>query len=128
MNRRQRYSFHLGDPCYARLYGTNLVSAPCWASGTVVKVLGPRLFQIRLCNSGTLLKRHLNQLRPRCGTEEDTEPGLDMVTEPFLFEAQPTQETLVPEIPTTAQPPDGQPEPVPRRSGRRRNPPERLDL
>ena len=53
-------------------------------------------FQIRLCNNGTVLKGHLNQLRPRCGTEEDTEPGLDMVTEPFLSEAQPTQETLVP--------------------------------
>ena len=47
---------------------------PRWVPAIVTKVHGSRSMDVRVCPRGPTWRRHIEQLRPRYGIEEDTEP------------------------------------------------------
>ena len=126
-NKHSKRSFLQGDPCYVKTYGATANSRPRWAQGTISKVMGPRLYEVKLYPGGPTWKRHLDQLRPRYGGEEDDEPAMDQVMARLQYQVStPSHPTTAPET-TTAGPtkrrtnprrPDPSDHPIPRRSQR----------
>uniref|UniRef100_A0A5S6R4H4 RNA-directed DNA polymerase n=1 Tax=Trichuris muris TaxID=70415 RepID=A0A5S6R4H4_TRIMR len=78
MNRRltakRVHSYTLGAPCYALYYGPKRDKEPRWVPAVVTKVFGTRSVQVRVVPRGPSWKRHVEQLLPRYGQEEDAEP------------------------------------------------------
>ena len=127
--------FKVGDPCFATVYRPRAKSATShtksakWVPATVVKVFGARSFNIKVYPNGPIWRRHLDQLRPRVRPDDDeADPG-----ELPAAAASPATASI-PEADTPAihedqrQPVPSPGVPIPRRSGRNRKAPSRLDL
>ncbi|KAL5491713.1 hypothetical protein EMCRGX_G017062 [Ephydatia muelleri] len=59
---------------------------PRWVPAVVTKVYGSRSVSVRVCPRGGTWRRHIEQLRPRYGVQEDADPGEVQVSsmEPVL--------------------------------------------
>ena len=68
-------SFKVSDPIYALYCGTRRNRDPRWGSGVIVKARGTRLFHVRIVPNGPIWRRHIDQIRWRCASPEDDEPG-----------------------------------------------------
>lgn len=69
------FKYKVGAPCYAMYYGPRRDKEPKWVAATVTKVHGPRRVTVKVLPRGPTWTRHIDQLRPRYGPEEDAEPG-----------------------------------------------------
>ena len=69
------YSFPVGAPCYALYYGPRRDKDPRRVPAIVTKVFGPRSVNVRVFPKGLIWRRHIEQLRPRYGAQEDVDPG-----------------------------------------------------
>ena len=68
-------TFKIGSPCYALYCGPRREKEPRWVPAVVTKVFGSRSFNVRVFPKGVTWRRHLEQLRPRHGIQEDDDPG-----------------------------------------------------
>ncbi|KAK3722834.1 hypothetical protein RRG08_040217 [Elysia crispata] len=137
------HSYKASTPVYAAYYGTRSDKDPRWVPAIVKKPSGARTILVHVCPRGPVWKRHIEQLRPRYGADQDADPGevtiLESTTHPPLQNPAPS---VVPD--STAQPPlqiPGPTEPMsrwpqqttygpdnPRRSRRQRRPRVILDV
>lgn len=67
--------YSVGTPCYALYYGPRHERDPRWVPAVVTKVFGSRTVNVRVVPRGVTWRRHMEQLRPRYGVDEDAEPG-----------------------------------------------------
>ena len=67
--------YPLGTPCYAQYFGPRRNRKPRWVPAVVTKVWGTRSVNVRVVPRGPTWRRHIEQLRPRYGVEEDADPG-----------------------------------------------------
>ena len=67
--------YTVGTPCYALYCGPRRERDPRWVPAVVTKVFGSRSMNVRVFPRGGTWRRHIEQLRPRYGVEEDTDPG-----------------------------------------------------
>lgn len=72
------YYYKNGTPCFAACYWRRNDKDPRWVPATVIKVFGSRNFQVQVYPTGPIWKRHVTQLRPRYGADEDADPGDDV--------------------------------------------------
>ena len=70
-------SYEVGDPCYVLYYGPRHSHQPRWVPAIVTKRHGTRNVNVRVLLQGPTWRRHVNQLRPRYATEDDTFPSDD---------------------------------------------------
>ena len=68
-------TFHAGDACYAQYFGPKRTEDPRWVSAEITRCLGTRRFLVHLLPHGPTVTRHLDQLRSRHASPEDTDPG-----------------------------------------------------
>ena len=102
-------------------------STPRWVPATITRVHGTRTFTVKVHPRGPLWKRHLEQLQPRYGVAEDTDPGVvtsEQSTSADSVSEQPKTETLSPpaEVKTSDQTVPEYGRHNPRRSSRQRKP------
>ena len=71
--------YTVGTPCYALYCGPRRDKDPRWVPATVTKIHGSRSVNVQVHPRGAIWRRHLEQLRPRYGTEHDNDPGEDFV-------------------------------------------------
>ena len=69
--------YTVGAPCYALYCGPKRNKQPRWVPAVVTKVFGTRTVNVRVVPRGPTWRRHIDQLRPRYGVNEDTDPGED---------------------------------------------------
>lgn len=74
VSKRSR-TFEVGNPCYALYCGPRRNKEPRWVPAVVTKVFGTRSFNVKVFPRGPVWRRHMEQLRPRYGTDEDLDPG-----------------------------------------------------
>ena len=67
--------YNIGTPCYALYCGPRQEKDPKWVPAVVTKVFGSRSVNVRVIPRGGTWRRHIEQLRPRYGVEEDADPG-----------------------------------------------------
>jgi len=67
------HSFTVGTPCYALYCGPRRTKDPRWVPATVIKVFGSRSVNVKVHPRGPVWRRHIEQLQPRYGQEQDTE-------------------------------------------------------
>ena len=67
--------YRKGQLCYALYCGPKRDKDPRWVPAIVTKVQGSRSCTVRVVPRGPFWRRHIEQLRPRHATAEDTEPG-----------------------------------------------------
>ena len=94
-----RTAYDVGTPCYALYCGPRQTSTPRWVPATITRVHGTRTFTVKVHPRGPLWKRHLEQLQPRYGVAEDTDPGVvtsEQSTSADSVPEQPKAETLSP--------------------------------
>ena len=122
--------YKAGDTVFALYYGPRRDREPRWVPAVIKRALGTRCFNVKVVPHGPVWRRHLEQLQPRHTTEEDAEPGDTADPDPetpadhpmeILQDRQPTPRHR--SLPVPEYGPGN-----PRRSGRSRNPPERLNL
>ena len=68
--------FVVWEPCYVQRIGPGKDRVPRWIPAVVVQVLVPRHVLIKAVPKGPTWKRHVEQLRPRHGVDEDDNPGM----------------------------------------------------
>ena len=68
------HHYTLGDPCYALYFGPRRDRDPRWVPAIVTKVHGTRSVNVRVIPRGPTWRRHLDQLRPRYGLDQDDDP------------------------------------------------------
>ena len=68
------HQYSLGDPCYALYFGPRRDRDPRWVPAIVTKVHGTRSVNVRVIPRGPTWRRHLDQLRPRYGSDQDDDP------------------------------------------------------
>ena len=68
------HHYSLGDPCYALYFGPRRDRDPQWVPAIVTKVHGTRSVNVRVIPLGPTWRRHLDQLRPRYGSDQDDDP------------------------------------------------------
>ena len=68
------HHYSLGDPCYALYLGPRRDRDPRWVPAIVTKVHGTRSVNVRVIPRGPTWRRHLDQLRPRYGSDQDDDP------------------------------------------------------
>ena len=68
------HNYSLGDPCYALYFGPRRDRDPRWVPAIVTKVHGTRSVNVRVIPRGPTWRRHLDQLRPRYGSDQDDDP------------------------------------------------------
>ena len=68
------HHYTLGDPCYALYFGPRRDRDPRWVPAIVTKVHGTRSVNVRVIPRGPTWRRHLDQLRPRYGSDQDNDP------------------------------------------------------
>ena len=68
------HHYTLGDPCYALYFGPRRHRDPRWVPATITKVHGARSVNVRVILRGPTWRRHLDQLRPRYGSDQDDDP------------------------------------------------------
>ena len=69
-----KHHYSLGDPCYALYFGPRRDRDPRWVPAIVTKVHGTRTVNVRVIPQGPTWRRHLDQLRPRYGSDQDDDP------------------------------------------------------
>ena len=69
-------TFVVGETVYTR----NYAQGPKWLPGTVVEIEGPVLLHVKL-RDGRILRRHVDQVRPRLGVEDESPSAADSGTE-----------------------------------------------
>ena len=69
----QRYT--VGAPCYTIYCGSKRNKQARWVPAVVTKVFGTRSVNVRGVPRGPTWRRHIDQLCPRYGVEEDADPG-----------------------------------------------------
>ena len=72
--------FQVGSPCYALYFGPRRDREGRWVPAVIRKKLGSRSVNVQVYPSGPVWRRHLDQLRPRYTSVEDTEPADDFVS------------------------------------------------
>ena len=72
---RVTYLYAVGAPCYALYCGPKRNKKPRWVPAVVTKIQGSRTVNVRVYPKGPTWRRHIDQLRPRYGVNEDTDPG-----------------------------------------------------
>ena len=75
------HTYTVGSPCYALYCGPRRDREPRWVPAIVTKVLGPRSINVKVTPRGPIWRRHIEQLLPRYGVEEDSEPADDVKSE-----------------------------------------------
>ena len=68
------HHYALGDPCYALYFGPRRDRDPRWVPAIVTKVHGTRSVNVRVIPRGPTWRRHLDQLRPQYGSDQDDDP------------------------------------------------------
>ena len=68
------HHYSLGDPCYALYFGPRRDRDPRWVPAIVTKVHGTQSVNVRVIPRGPTWRRHLDQLRPRYGSDQDDDP------------------------------------------------------
>ena len=68
------HHYSLGDPCYALYFGPRRDRDPRWVPAIVTKVHGTRSVNVRVIPRGPTWRKHLDQLRPRYGSDQDDDP------------------------------------------------------
>ena len=68
------HHYSLGDPCYALYFGPRRDRDPRWVPAIVTKVHGTRSVNLRVIPRGPTWRRHLDQLLPRYGSDQDDDP------------------------------------------------------
>ena len=76
--------YTVGAPCYALYFGPKRNKQPRWVPAVVTKVFGTRTVNVRVVPKGPTWRRHIDQLRPRYGVNEDTDPGEDPRSPPTV--------------------------------------------
>ena len=71
---KAEYHYTLGDPCYAMYFGPRRDHDPRWVPAIVAKVHGTRSVNVRVIPRGPTWRKHLDQLRPRYGSDQDDDP------------------------------------------------------
>ena len=98
------HSYKAGTPVYAAYYGRRNVKDLRLVPAIVKKPLGARTILVHVCLRGLVWKRHIEQLRPRYGADQDADPG--EMTIPESTTHPPLQNPAPSVVPhTTAQPP-----------------------
>ena len=86
--------YKVGSPCYALYCGLRRDKDPRWVPAVVTKVFGTRSVNVRLFPKGGTWRRHIEQLRPRYGANDDADPGEPPTSSPTLETAnQPSENT-----------------------------------
>ena len=85
-------AYDVGTPCYALYCGPRQTSTPTRVPATITRVHGPRTITVKVHPRGPLWKRQLEQLQPRYGVAEDTDPSV-------VISEQSTSADSVPEKP-----------------------------
>ena len=67
--------YKVGMPCYAQYFGRNHNKPFRWVPAVVIKVSGTRSVNVKVHPQGPVWRRHIEQLRPRYGADEDDDPG-----------------------------------------------------
>ncbi|KAL5477849.1 hypothetical protein EMCRGX_G024698 [Ephydatia muelleri] len=96
--------YNIGTPCYALYCGPRQEKDPKWVPAVVTKVFGSRSVNVRVIPRGGTWRRHIEQLRPRYGVEEDADPG--------KVPTQEGQEMLMTNAPSIPEPPSVKPRAV----------------
>ena len=96
--------YNIGTPCYALYCGPRQEKDPKWVPAVVTKVFGSRSVNVRVIPRGGTWRRHIEQLRPRYGVEEDADPG--------EVPTQEGQEMLMTNAPSIPEPPSVKPRAV----------------
>ena len=68
------HHYSLGDSCYALYFGPRRDRDPRWVPAIVTKVHGTRSVNVRVIPRGPTWRRHLDQLRPLYGSDQDDDP------------------------------------------------------
>lgn len=69
------HTYTVGEPCYALYCGPKRNRQARWVPAVVTKIFGTRSVNVRVSPRGPTWRRHIEQLRPRYGVEEDADPG-----------------------------------------------------
>ena len=72
---RHNSRFAVGSPCYVKYFGPHRDRQPRWVPAIINQILGPRLFMAKSLMQGYSWRRHIDQIRPRFGVEQDSDPG-----------------------------------------------------
>ena len=104
------YQYRVGKPCYALYFGPKRNKSPRWVPAVVIKVHGTRSVNVRVLPRGPTWRRHIDQLRPRFGVDQDKDPGDDPAkTESNQYDQQREDSPRIQEQPVcdeqTKQPP-----------------------
>ena len=67
--------YTVGTPYYALYCGPRCERDPRWVPAVVTKVFGSRSVNVRVFPRGGTWRRHIEQLRPRYGVDQDADPG-----------------------------------------------------
>jgi transposase InsO family protein len=67
--------YTVGDPVYAKYYGPRRDREPRWVPAIVTKRLGSRSVNVKVFPRGPTWRRHVEQIRPRYASQEDSETG-----------------------------------------------------
>ncbi|ESN92892.1 hypothetical protein HELRODRAFT_165024 [Helobdella robusta] len=68
-------TFKPGQPCYVKYYGPRRDRQARWVPAKVVRRLGRRHILVKSIPHGLLWKRHLEQIRPRYGANQNGDQG-----------------------------------------------------
>ena len=79
---RHNSRFAVGSPCYVKYFGPHKDRQPRWVPAIINQILGPRLFMVKSLMQGYSWKRHIDQIRPRFGVEQDSDPGEPVAEQP----------------------------------------------
>ena len=69
------HEYKVGRPVYVSHYGRKIDKTPRWVPAIVSKRLGTRHLLVKVLPQGPVWKRHIEQVRPRYGADQDTDPG-----------------------------------------------------
>ena len=69
------HQYEVGAPCYALYCGPKRNRQPRWVPAVVTKAFGTRTVSVRVYPRGPTWRRHIDQLQPRYGVDQDTDPG-----------------------------------------------------
>ena len=98
------YQYRVGAPCYALYFSPKWNKNFRWIPAVVVKVYGTRSVNVRVLPRGPTWQRHVDQLRPRFGADQDKDPGDDPAkTTSAQFDQQPTDSPRI-QVPPVQQP------------------------
>ena len=87
------YPYTVGTPCFVLTYGHKKDREPRWVLAVIVRINGPRSYQVQVVPNGPIWKRHIEQLSPRYGVDQDDDPGDDFTGSSIQDTSVSTQQT-----------------------------------